>query len=440
LLPLQRIWAALFFCAFLYLLFSHAQAPMVGDYADWTYEGVQLRNMLLGHANGSVALKSYPVPNSLETIGIGPLWLVFSWQMAAKVWLALYLTTAFAVIHDAIGDGRKASLILWAILPGIFTGLDFWYGFINFLLAVVLTICFSSMLFRNMESRWKHGLLLVLIFFTHFIPFAFSFLLFLLYAGQTKRFRLLWQAVPAAALTAWYVLGRFTTGHNVDGSTRRIDASVRYLTPAFFVFKANSYLKSFDFVNPRVKLTAKSLLQAKAGDTAYAALFLLNAALAAIALWMIVGAVRASFREKKEDRFFWTAFLLIVPVYWFSPAKMLGILDPGGRLLQAALWPALVVAVRPRRSGWALTAAAIPLSLVNLWLFATLAVQPYEPQAAAAKTRLPDRIVKFGGAQYAESDCYYKALEEGNLSKPVFPTGLFEPGPSPDKSQKQGCY
>ena len=63
----------------------------LGDYAEWTYHGILFRNVLQGSPNAAYALKHYPVPNSLTTLGLGLLMLLLPWQLAAKIWLLIGL-------------------------------------------------------------------------------------------------------------------------------------------------------------------------------------------------------------------------------------------------------------------------------------------------------------------------------------------------------------
>ena len=71
------------------ILLSSRSPLALGDYAEWTYHGVLLRNVLQGHPDAAYQLKHYPVPNSFTTAALGFLMLVFPWQIAAKLWLVM---------------------------------------------------------------------------------------------------------------------------------------------------------------------------------------------------------------------------------------------------------------------------------------------------------------------------------------------------------------
>jgi hypothetical protein len=428
------LWPALLFLAYIIVLFSHSRAPQLGDYADWSYEGVLLHHTILGDPNLGSSLKHYPVPNSLVAVGIGALCFLFPWKIAAKVWLVLYLALSFAVIYRVLRGRKEISFVVWLIVPAIFTGLDFWYGFINFLMALLLTIWFSCLLLEDEKSRWKYACLLVLIFFAHFIPFAFAILLFFLYVLQTKRFRLLWQALPAVLLTFWYVIGRFTIGRNVDDQLHKV--TVGYFTPAFGAFKINTYLKSFAFINP--EWNGISLLRSALGDVGFVVLFLLNGMIAVAVFVMVFQALQSSFRERRNDRFFWIAFLVALPVYLLAPVQALGVSDPGARILQTVLWAALPFVVFPRRIERFLGAALVIFSLTNLVFFACLTMS-LPPIVQNDATKLPHAIVGFASVRYTERRSYYYALDAGYLLIPVFRTGIFRPVPGAGTNATFSC-
>ncbi len=124
---------ATLFSLYTLFLFSSHVAPSLTDYCDWTYEGVLLRNRLLGIPDLAHTLRQYPVPNSATTLGIGLLSLVFSWQLAAKLWLFLMLLFAFLVTRFMMMLQPNQEKLLWLIVPaGIFLNVNLWYGFMNF--------------------------------------------------------------------------------------------------------------------------------------------------------------------------------------------------------------------------------------------------------------------------------------------------------------------
>ena len=73
--------------ALVILLVHHA--PLLQDYPDWVYQGVLFQHTLAGHTDPGYVLHHYPVPNSLTTVMLGLLNLLFGWQLTAKIWIII---------------------------------------------------------------------------------------------------------------------------------------------------------------------------------------------------------------------------------------------------------------------------------------------------------------------------------------------------------------
>jgi hypothetical protein len=400
------------------------------DYSDWTYEGVMLRDTMTGHPPPNAILKHYPVPNSLETVGIALLCFVFPAELAAKVWILIYLGLTFLVSLYLYRSWECSSPLLWLVAPGIFVGLDFWWGLVSFLLGVLWVMLLSGMLLRGTNSRWKYAAVLVLAFFTHMVPFSMAMLLLFCFSIERRRYSLLWQALPGVVLTIWYVFGRYFLGGNADGQAG-MKSTVRYLSTPFWAFKVNTYLKSFDFVNPAT--SSKGLLAIRVGDAAFLLLFLLNLVIASAFLYLIFTSIRRAIRSRSETRFFWIAFAMTLPLIVLLPGAALGISDPGARVLQSALWPALWLCAGNVRVLRVAAVAAVLLSCLNVWQWSTLVFAAPPPVLSSGRSRLPSVISKFGQAQYSDRYEYYEALRRGDMSLPVWPTGMFRPAVPSDR-------
>ena len=244
------------------------------DYANWTYQGVLLARHLQGFADASHILKHYPVPNSAATLGVGMLALFLPWMLAAKLWLCVQMAFSFLALRQ-LASAVNANASVWFIVPpSAFLGVNWWYGFLNFELGCAWVLLVAALLFRRVqqdsERHWVVGLFLVLAFFTHMISFAFCSLLVVLYAAQTRRWRTLWQLVPAGLLSVWYLAGRYLVAGDADGQAGMV-STVRNYSGAFWAYKGNSFLKSFGFVNPE----GSNLLLA-VGRPGFVLLFLVN--------------------------------------------------------------------------------------------------------------------------------------------------------------------
>jgi len=420
-------YAAALFLVYAILLFAHTSAPSLTDYANWTYQGVLFHNHLIGLPDAAHWLKLYPVPNSASTIGIGLLSFLLPWMAAAKIWLCLQLLLSFVALRHLL-QTVQGSAALWFIAPAaLFLNMNFWYGFMNFELGLCWVIWVASLLLRMDRRRETSlrresilGVLLILAFFTHMIPFAFACLLLVLYSVQERRYRLLWQIVPGAILSIWYLLGRYLLSQNADGQAGMV-ASVRTFSGAFWAYKVNSYLKSFGFINPG--LPSGSVDITLFGRALFSVLFLVNALLCAILAGLMIQAALSAFRERAPERFVWLAVLFMLPLYMLSPGSALGVSDPGSRVLQVALAVAILM-IHGRGAALRLAAVcASILGLAGMLLFARLVFSP--PVPISSGRPLPHHLVIFGHVPYNDQDYFYQALDRSDMSLPVFPTGMF---------------
>ena len=416
-----EVYAAGLFLVYAVLLFAHRSSPSLTDTANWTYQGVLLREHLMGHPDPLHTLKHYPVPNSTATVGIGLLACVLPWKFAIKAWLLLQLGASFAAMRHLLRT-LQAGWVSWVVMPqAVFLNVNFWYGFLNFELGLACVLLVASLLLRrargDLGGSWAIAALLLFIFFTHMIAFAFCGLLLLLYAAQTKHWRTLWQLAPSAALSVWYLVGRFFYAGNADGQAG-MEPSVQNYSAAFWAFKVNSYLKSFGMVNP------ESVDCYLLGRTAFALLFLLNLALAGLMLFAIVKRAGAAWNREAEQKFLWLAILLLVPLYLLGPGAALGVSDPGARMLQVALALALALAAGYRpRTGKVAAGCALMLTFFGAAMFSAYAFDPHFP--AKGPSSLPARLVGFAHVPNDDQDYLYRALEDADYRRKVFPTGLF---------------
>ncbi|MDE1162591.1 MAG: hypothetical protein PW792_11685 [Acidobacteriaceae bacterium] len=414
-----ELFAAGLFLVYAVILFAHRTPPSFTDFSNWTYQGVLLHNHLLGVPDPAHLLKQYPVPNSANTVGMALLALCLPWVVAVKTWLCLQFLVAFFCLRSLV-RAVGAHPAVWIIVPGaVFLNVNLWYGFLNFQLGLCWVLLLAALLLRRAQGVARGDLpvagLLLLAFFTHMVPFAFCCLLLLLYVWQTERWRTLWVAVPAFAMTIWYVLGRYLVARNADGDTGMQDAAP-YLSRLFWAFKVNSCLKSFGLVNP---LSADSIWLGKAG---FAVLLCANVLLIGILLLLAVRAARRSFAQCTADRFLWLAILSMVPFYLLLPSVILGISDPGARIFQIFSALGIVLACMAGRAlaAWA-AGASMVLSVAAVLLFVRFGFQP----VWNADEHALHAIDRLAHVPNNDQDYFYDALNQRDFSLKVFPTGLF---------------
>ncbi len=420
-----ELYCVAIFLGYVLVILGHASIPSLTDFANWTYQGVLLRDHLLGLPDAVHALKPYPVPNSAATVGIGLLSLLMSWQLAAKLWLAAQLMFALASIRiflRAIRADAGASILGAAL----FLNLNLWDGFINFQMGMSWVLVIAAVLVRRQDKSqtgrdWNIAVLLILTFFTHMLPFAFASLLVILYCFELRRFRLLWQLVPSGLACLWYVAGRYLLGANPDKQAEIADA-VRNYSVAFWAFKANSYLKSLGFVNPTY--SGRSALVAWVGRGGFVLLFGLNLALALAVAWCLFALLRRSFFQGTQKRFLWIGTVTLLPFYLVAPVSFLGISDPGSRLLQLSLVLGLLLCARHgSRSLTFAKGCALLLMTVDLAMFSHFAYGP--EKAGEDGAPLSHAILSLAHAFNHNQDYLVRALERKDQTKPVFPTGIF---------------
>ncbi len=425
---LFALYGALLFAAYALLILLHPTPPPLGDFADWVYQGQLLARHLHGLPDPMHHLKPYPVPNSTATVLLGLLSACMPWQVAAKIFLCLALVLAWFGIR-ALSHTSGTPRWIWLVAPSaFFLNINFWYGLISFHLAVSLLFLFLAVVLRSDatgHSRALQTLLLVLLFFTHMVPFTFACLVLICRCSLRRDLRSLAPVWPSAALLLWYIAGRFRGG-NPDTETAMNPGagSVGF----FAMYKVNTLLKSFGFVNPG-DLYEHSTALALLGRPFYLLLFTANLVVCAtvlVLLWPKLTAWAAALRrpqgQSTREAAIGAAILLCLPVYLLLPRAMLGISDPGARVLQVALYTGIFFCTRGTGT-WRISAgSSVLLAASGLVLFARTAfVEPVTGDRPA----VPEIAERLALVPYTGSQGAYDLLKRGDYTLVVFPTGLF---------------
>jgi hypothetical protein len=417
-------WTAAWIC-FLCAIFAYTAVillarnpPPLVDYPDWVYQGVLFHGVLTARPIAGYALKHYPVPNSTTTVALGLLDSLFPWELAAKLWIVLYLALAAFTSWTLL---RALQIRDWQIvvaLPSIlFLNLDFWYGHISFEVGLCLVLLLLTLLVRGAPAA-PIAILLALIFFTHMEACACALLLLALWCAATRRWNMLWASLPTIALTLWYAAARLT---NHDGDIRGLpDASYTYGSPSFFIYKINTFVKVFGYINACTG-TGLSQSEQMLGRPLFLALIAASLAIAALCLVQILRASSSPSPDlnPKVIRSFILTLLLLSALL---PQSWLGVADPGSRLLLVAAAAGLLLIDWRGRSALVIACLSALFCLANLLQFATI---ERNPRLSAHRPDLPAPLLHYGHVEPSTRLVYYDKLERGQMDQPIFPTGLF---------------
>jgi hypothetical protein len=428
-----RVWGRAAWVYFFLVLAAYAGVVLAGklppafvDYPDWVYEGVLFHAVLTGHPVAGYALKHYPVPNSLTTVGLGLLDGFLPWQMAGKVWVVLYLALAGVSFWMVMRALRVRATLLLVIVPGIlFVNLDFWYGHISFEMGMCLVLMLLALLVRGASSVVVAGLL-VLIFFMHMEACGIAFLLLGVWCWMAREWRRVMAAIPALGLTCWYGIARVRGGNLDAGSVPGV--IYRYGSPAFLVYKVNTFTKVFGYVNART-MDGCSISERLLGKWGFLLMLGLSLVLAGICLVKIVFA--AIQQATQQTRGAGTAPQRRV-IAWFAlallcgsavlPQQWLGVADPGSRLVLVAAGVGLLIVDWKGRGGWTAAAICCLLCWVNLW---QLTAVERDPRMAGRVRDLPGAVLQYGHVEPGARLGYYDKLQAGEMDQEIFTTALF---------------
>lgn len=265
------------------------------------------------------------------------------------------------------------------------------------------------------------------------IPFGFAVLALGIYAWQNKKWRLVWSVAPTLLLSVWYFAGRF--GHGDVDDYQNVHASVPYRQVLLFIaYKANSYLKCWGFNNP-AGTVHDSILLRLVGDKIFVLLFLACLLLGVGVLVLTLKTGLHSVRTKDNQSFFWITLGIFFIVGLLMPGAAAGISDPGGRMIEVAIWSGFcAVGTSGVWVARAFATCALLLMVSDFFLLNAVAMKP--PMMGTVKTPLPAHLREFAHITYAFRYYFIVAMEEDNMTEHIFPTAMFlERGPHQIKLQ-----
>jgi len=312
------------------------RAPYLHDFAEWLYQGQIVKALLFDPASVSqFTPASYPVPNSLVTVLLAGLSLVFKPLWAGKVFLILMLLAWYGVIRLFTGrfvDGQwrsAATLLLYALIA---LATFYWYGFVSYQLALLLLTWFFAS-YREDTTAPVIAAFGLAIFFAH----AIMFLVFGLFLGISLLLK--WRnavvagLLPATACSLWFLVGRYLA--KVEPQT--LDATWSGVREAL-VYKAGYPAMLGPFKNFLLP-DGSSLLESHAW--VYWPGFIVNFAVAAALGVLILVVLRNYLKDARQGNrehgglpTVWAITLLVIILFYLlSPYHFFGLVNAGGRVL-----------------------------------------------------------------------------------------------------------
>ncbi len=404
--------------AYALVILMASRPPALVDYPDWVFQGVLLHSVLTGHPIAGYMLKPYPVPNSLTTVALGLLDCVLPWALAAKLWICAYLVLASAATWRLSKvTGTRDWRLLVALPSVLFLNLDLWWGHISFEIGLCLFLLFAAVLLQRRRTTALSALLLLL-FFTHMEACACALLLLTLAAYQRRNWTILWATAPTLLLTLWYTLGRYTSK---SASVHSAAATpYRYGSFAFLLYKFNTFLKPFGYVNAHSE-NGWSLTEAIFGSKVILLLVAAAFLVAGLCFSLVLRRTRGNStpNEVLFRRFAVSAFVTAAVL----PQIMLGVADPGSRLILAGVGLGLFGTRWRRSAGTALALCSLLFCGVNLWQFEHIT---RNPQIPGKPSTLPRTVETFAHVEPRTRLYLYEALSRGQMDEAMFQTGIFQ--------------
>ncbi len=416
--------------AFLLQQYVHLQ-----DYAQWVYSGVILNGKLLGLSLPAYSCRLYPVPNSLTTVFIAVLLFIFKAGFAAKLLVVLYLSL-FAWIVMAVnkhlypGQHVQKSLI---ILSTVIISSSFWNGYMNYQLALLIFAGYYLIRLKGRDSLFITTVFGIAIFFSHAVVFA-VFFIYVFYCHFSLRSpdRRLFALLPPAALTIWYLYENFLRGGGGDGMALTSPINEGLVNLA--MYKVYTFLKAGPFQN-FILPNKESYLE---GSNGIYYLFIFTSAVFLILLFLNIahGLYKKSTGKSRPDGdavFFAIVFLS----YLFFPPKLLGVVNLGERLMMIGLMFLLFRVTFNRRLLSIPVMIAVMFTVYNIVFLSVgdrTGVRPVQSgESQMPETRRLSREFqslytvtqhKYLNHRIFEGADHYRAIDEGDFTKGVFPTGL----------------
>ena len=251
---------------------------------------------------------------------------------------------------------------------------------------------------------------------------ACALLLLGLTAHRRRCWSMLWPAGPTLLLTLWYAGGRYASDR-LDMHAA-VNTASSYGSPAFLVYKVNTFLKPFGYVDAQAA-NGWSQTEMLLGSKAVLLLVAVALLLAGLCFALVLGRRPKQGRDDVLFRFAVCAFLLAAVL----PQLMLGVADPGSRLVLAGVALCLFSARWSSRAGSVLAVCSFVFCMANLLQFERIS---QNPELSGKASTLPRAVRTFAHVEPGTRVYLYDRLRRGEMDEAVFQTGIFRLAPRKD--------
>ncbi|HEY2134148.1 MAG TPA: hypothetical protein VGH36_14440 [Acetobacteraceae bacterium] len=392
------------------------------DFNEWLYQGLLVKDALAGHPAAAM-LKPWPVPNALTQFLLGVMMFALPPLIAGKAFIVATIL-AFAAMAWRLcrREGLTDYAALALLVPVVILNSDFWSGYLNFQLGLLL-LMLHLLVVRDgrVLPWWQEALFAVLMFFTHALTLAFLAIHLGWRAARQRglvrgTLRVIGVLLPALVLVAWYSRADHSHGEYIPPPGQGV--------AGFLLFKAYTVATYGPYQN--MVFGSQGDMQRRAW--LYALGVGLNGLFALVTMPpLLVAALRGvrsrrSFAESMSALTGLAAFLVL-------PSTMFGAVNIGSRFLVPALMFVLVSTEdwRGLRRYGAILACAAPLMVLYIGYLQSQPVIGREVDHLAVTDPVQRKDWLFGHSAY-QFRASAQAAEAGNRARPIgFATSILEP-------------
>lgn len=337
-----------------------AMTAMVGypgfqDFGEWLYQARLLGDLIAGGESPHARIALYPVPLALPQLLLAGCVAVVGVIAGGVVYLGIYGLVGAWAVQAMIRRYHLAEVPAALLLTGsVLLGSGFWNGFIGSQWGLVVLIGYLSLGCRSLTSLPALTAFGLISFFTHGLTFAAWGLTALCLAAWQRRLGQFAVALaPSIALACWYVASSREASRGTwdAGGPAEWGFYKGYTVAKLGSFRHLVFRSATDYdVAPAVYWLAVG------SNVAF------GVALAAAVVWLLLRRASAVWVAHAP---LVAAMAGLLAVVVLTPAFLVGIVNPGERVLSSAMVIAVVLLTAPEARGRVAQPAAV-LAVVGM--------------------------------------------------------------------------